>query len=82
MLATVFNRVSHSSLRRSMMSTATALDAFKKSCYQDNGFVISDQETVEKAVEKLSNYGMGCLLTTDVNGTLVCTFCRCDGHTL
>lgn len=61
------------------MSTATALDAFKKSCYQDNGFLISDQETVEKAVEKLSNYGMGCLLTTDVNGMLVTKLFCCDG---
>ena len=50
------------------MSTATAMDAFKRSCYQDYGFVISDHETVQKAVEKLSNNGMGCLLTIDVQG--------------
>ena len=70
--ATVFKRVSH---HRCWFTTATALDAFQKSCYQDNGFVISEQETVEKAVEKLSNYGMGCLLTTDVDGTFLVVFC-------
>eukprot|EP00545_Synedropsis_sp_CCMP1620_P013031 CAMPEP_0119003696 /NCGR_PEP_ID=MMETSP1176-20130426/717_1 /TAXON_ID=265551 /ORGANISM="Synedropsis recta cf, Strain CCMP1620" /LENGTH=166 /DNA_ID=CAMNT_0006955319 /DNA_START=193 /DNA_END=693 /DNA_ORIENTATION=- len=48
----------------------TAMDAFEKSCYLDMDFTISDQETVQKAVEKLTAFGVGCLLTTDANGKL------------
>ena len=73
MLSTVVKKVARPAVvgvHRCRLSTtcATAYDAFQKSCYQDRGFVISEEETVQKAIEKLSNYGMGCLLTTDVKG--------------
>lgn len=68
-VATVLKRVSRPVLHRTL-TNMTAMDAFQKSCYLDHGFVISDQETVQKAVEKLADYAVGCLLTTDKDGHL------------
>jgi hypothetical protein len=49
-------------------SGATAYDAYQKSCYLDGDFTISDQATVQSAVEKLTASDLGCLVTTDAEG--------------
>ena len=54
------------------LSTAvgkTAMDAYRASCYLDRNFSISEQETVQKAVETFTAYDAGALVTVNDKGT-------------
>lgn len=51
----------------------TALDAFHMSCFQEMDYTIADNATVQEAVNKLTAFDIGCLITTDTSGTYV--FC-------
>lgn len=58
---------------RSMVTISdspTAHEAFQKSCYVQIGFTIPDDHLVFEAVQRFAAYDIGCLITTDSNGTL------------
>jgi len=46
----------------------TARDCFKRSSFLHGDFEISEDETVQKAVEKLTAFDVGCLVTINSQG--------------
>jgi predicted transcriptional regulator len=46
----------------------TAKSAWKKSCYFEMDFTISEDASVYEAVQKFAAYDVGCLVTTDSAG--------------
>ena len=70
---TIFNASGASITRRSMAATIqealTAEDARQVSCYNEIDFSISEDAPVLDAVQKFSAYNIGCLVTTDADGT-------------
>jgi len=57
-------------LNRSI-TTNTAMDAYFKSCYLHLDCTISDQASLKRAVEKLTAFDVGCLITTDAEGKVL-----------
>jgi len=55
-----------------MMTTLSQIDnagdTFKKSCYFEMDFTISEDATVYEAVQKFAAFDIGALVTVDVNG--------------
>jgi len=49
----------------------SVLDAWNKSCYHEMDFSISEEATVFEAVERMSAYDVGALVTTDAAGESV-----------
>jgi len=64
--------VKRSSITRSFSdkSAASAIDAFKLSCYLDIDYTISEDATVYDAVQKLSAYDVGALVTVNSSGVM------------
>jgi predicted transcriptional regulator len=55
------------------MGTATKkgsiIDAWNKSCYHEMDYTVSEDSSVYEAVEKMSAYDVGALVTVDAAGT-------------
>lgn len=59
---------------RNMSSIATpisAIDVFKKSCYHKIDFKISEDSSVQEAVNRFTAFNIGCLAVTDKNNKVV-----------
>ena len=48
----------------------SARDAWKKSCYYEIDYTISEDATMYEAVQKFSAYDIGCLVTTNNDGEI------------
>jgi len=46
----------------------SATDAWKKSCYLEIDFTISEDDDVIEAIQRLAAYDIGCLVTLDEAG--------------
>mmetsp|Transcript_22463 Transcript_22463/g.24832 ORF Transcript_22463/g.24832 Transcript_22463/m.24832 type:complete len:181 (+) Transcript_22463:112-654(+) len=52
------------------LATKTANDCFQRSSFLHGNFQISEEETVQKAVEKFTAFDVGCLVTIDSEGKI------------
>ena len=52
-----------------LAGSPSATDAMKASCYLEIDFTISEDEPAIMAIQKLAAYDIGCLVTTDQEGT-------------
>lgn len=60
-------------VRRSMVTiqeSPSAHDAWKKSCYFEIDYAISENAMMYEAVQKFSAYDIGCLVTTNDEGSI------------
>ena len=64
---------------RSMGTSLSEIDnaekTFRKSCYFQMDFTISEDATVYEAVQKFAAFDIGALVTTDSNGEKNCVVC-------
>lgn len=62
---------SNTRLFGTVAESPSATDAWKKSCYMEIDFTISEDDDVIEAIQRLAAYDIGCLVTIDVSGNIV-----------